>query len=88
MNRHGVSHVMTLAWRGVVLLPGRVLILGVRGYQLLISPWLGQHCRFTPSCSQYFIEAVKKHGAIRGSLKGTWRICRCHPFQPGGHDPP
>ena len=88
MNRQALLHGMTVVWRCAMLLPGQVLILGVRGYQLLISPWLGQHCRFTPSCSQYFIEAVKKHGAIRGSLKGTWRICRCHPFQPGGHDPP
>lgn len=72
----------------LLAIPGRILIGCVRLYQLLISPWLGANCRFTPSCSQYFIEAVRKYGAIRGSIKGTLRICRCHPFHPGGHDPP
>ncbi|MFZ4467931.1 MAG: membrane protein insertion efficiency factor YidD [Pirellula sp.] len=45
-------------------------------------------CRFSPSCSQYMIEAIEKHGPIRGALKGIWRICRCHPGSPGGYDPP
>ena len=72
-------------WRGV---PGRVLVLLVRGYQLGISPWLGRHCRFYPSCSQYFIVSVQRYGAIRGGLRGLWRICRCHPWSAGGSDPP
>ena len=64
------------------------LIAMVRAYQLLFSPWLGRMCRFTPSCSNYFIGAVRKHGPVRGTLRGLWRICRCHPFNPGGEDPP
>ena len=60
----------------------------IRGYQLLISPWLGQNCRYTPTCSQYFIEAVKKYGILKGSYRGVLRILRCHPFSRGGHDPP
>jgi len=72
-------------WVGV---PGRLLVLLVRGYQLGISPWLGRHCRFHPSCSQYFILSVQRYGAIRGGLRGIWRICRCHPWNAGGFDPP
>ena len=52
------------------------------------QPSLGRRCRFYPSCSEYFIGAVRKYGAISGSLRGIWRICRCHPFNPGGYDPP
>ncbi len=69
-------------------LPGETLIVFVRGYQRLISPWLGRHCRFEPSCSQYFILAVRKYGALSGAFRGVRRICRCHPFHPGGRDPP
>ena len=69
-------------------LPRWLLILIVRAYQLLVSPLLGRNCRFTPSCSHYFIEAVRKHGAAKGALRGVGRICRCHPFHPGGYDPP
>ncbi len=78
---------MTLA-RWLWQLPGLLLILGVRFYQLFIGPLLGKHCRFEPSCSNYFIQAVRKYGAVRGSAKGVLRICRCHPFHPGGYDPP
>lgn len=76
--------VLQWIWR----LPGLVLIAAVRCYQLFISPLLGQHCRYEPSCSQYFILAVRKYGAISGAARGIWRICRCHPFHPGGYDPP
>ncbi|MCP4194232.1 MAG: membrane protein insertion efficiency factor YidD [Planctomycetaceae bacterium] len=75
-------------WKTISQLPAKAVVLAVRGYQLSISPLLGQNCRFTPSCSSYFIEAVKKHGAIKGSLRGLWRILRCHPFNRGGYDPP
>jgi len=68
--------------------PGLALIAVVRCYQWLISPLLGAHCRFEPSCSQYFIEAVRKYGVLRGGLKGVARIGRCHPWHPGGYDPP
>jgi uncharacterized protein len=69
-------------------IPSGLLIAVVRLYQWTLSPLLGQRCRFEPSCSSYFILAVQKHGAVRGSLRGIWRICRCHPFHPGGYDPP
>jgi putative membrane protein insertion efficiency factor len=69
-------------------LPGRGLIAVVWLYQWLISPLLGRHCRFEPSCSKYFIGAVQKYGVIRGTWRGLLRICRCHPWHPGGYDPP
>jgi putative membrane protein insertion efficiency factor len=73
-------------------LPGQVLgwilIVLIRGYQKLISPMIGAHCRFEPTCSEYFILAVRKHGVLIGSWKGVWRILRCHPWHPGGVDPP
>lgn len=65
-----------------------VLIAAVRVYQYTLSPIVGRQCRFTPTCSNYFIGAVRKHGAVRGAWRGLWRICRCHPFHPGGYDPP
>ena len=69
-------------------LPSLVLIGLVRFYQLFISPFLGRNCRFHPSCSNYFIQAVEKYGPLRGAWKGMLRILRCHPFHPGGFDPP
>jgi uncharacterized protein len=59
----------------------------IRGYQLLISPWLPPSCRFVPTCSAYAIEAIERYGAGRGTLMALWRILRCHPFCRGGHDP-
>ena len=66
---------------------GSILIALVRGYQKGLSPLRGPRCRFYPSCSQYMIEAIRTRGAIRGVLKGTWRVLRCNPFNPGGYDP-
>ena len=57
-------------------------------YQILISPWLGPTCRFHPTCSNYFIQAVRKYGAVRGSCRGLARILRCHPWGGSGYDPP
>ena len=74
--------------RFIVRLPGLFLIGLVRVYQWTLSPIIGRQCRFQPTCSHYFIGAVEKYGAIRGSLKGIWRICRCNPFCRGGDDPP
>lgn len=65
-----------------------VLVALVRGYQYLIRPILPAACRFQPSCSEYFILAVRKHGPFVGAAKGAWRICRCNPFSEGGWDPP
>jgi putative membrane protein insertion efficiency factor len=79
---------MKFLWDTLIGLPGWLMILAVRGYQLTLSPILGQHCRFTPTCSAYFIGAVKKYGAVSGAVRGILRICRCHPFHPGGYDPP
>lgn len=69
-------------------IPSRLLITIVRCYQLGISPFIGPRCRFQPTCSQYFIEAVRKYGAIRGSWKGLCRIGRCHPWGGSGYDTP
>jgi uncharacterized protein len=59
----------------------------VRCYQYTLSPFLGQNCRFYPTCSNYALEAVKTHGAARGSLLAAKRLCKCHPWHPGGVDP-
>jgi putative membrane protein insertion efficiency factor len=59
----------------------------IRGYRFLLSPWLGNHCRFYPTCSSYAITAVERHGALRGSAMGLARLLRCHPWHAGGVDP-
>ncbi|MBK5937956.1 membrane protein insertion efficiency factor YidD [Halochromatium roseum] len=59
----------------------------IRAYQLFLSPLLGNHCRFYPTCSQYAIEAVEQHGVLRGLWLGVRRLLRCHPWHPGGVDP-
>jgi len=65
----------------------QLLKLPIRGYQYLISPLLGNNCRFYPSCSHYTLEAIETHGPLRGSWLGLKRILRCHPFSEGGIDP-
>ena len=66
----------------------RVLIALIRVYQRLLSPLLGPVCRFHPSCSEYGAECLRLHGALRGSWLTVRRLARCHPFHPGGYDPP
>lgn len=66
---------------------GLVLRGMIRGYQLLISPVLPPACRFVPNCSAYAMEAVARHGAVRGSWLAARRVCRCHPWNDGGYDP-
>lgn len=66
----------------------RILIAFVRLYQVLVSPLLGRVCRFEPSCSRYAVACLEGHGALRGSLLSVKRLCKCHPFHPGGYDPP
>jgi putative membrane protein insertion efficiency factor len=66
----------------------RIILLGlVRGYRYLISPMLGNNCRFFPSCSEYAETAIGEHGAAGGGWMATKRLCRCHPWHPGGPDP-
>lgn len=60
----------------------------LRLYQLAISPLLGPRCRFTPTCSEYAIEAIRKHGPLAGGWRGLLRLARCHPWGGSGHDPP
>jgi len=67
--------------------PRRLLVLLVRIYRLLLSPWLGNSCRFEPTCSVYAIEALERHGAVLGSGLTTWRLMRCHPWCTPGADP-
>lgn len=65
----------------------RLLMVLVRGYQLLLSPMLGGSCRFEPTCSTYSLQALQHHGALAGSYLTLRRIARCHPWCDGGHDP-
>jgi putative membrane protein insertion efficiency factor len=65
----------------------RLLVFGVRAYQVGLGPLLPASCRYYPSCSAYAIEAIERHGALRGTWLSVRRILRCHPFRPGGYDP-
>ena len=67
--------------------PRQLLMLALRGYQLVLSPWLGPACRFDPSCSAYAIVALDRHGALRGTWLALRRIGRCHPLGGFGYDP-
>lgn len=64
-----------------------LLRLLVRGYQFSLRPLMGANCRFYPSCSDYALEALEVHGAARGSWLAAVRLCKCHPYHPGGYDP-
>ncbi len=75
-------------WAAIRWFLSAFLIAGVRCYQVCLRPILPAVCRFHPSCSEYFILAVQKHGPLKGGCKGVYRICRCNPFNPGGFDPP
>jgi len=68
-------------------LPQQALLLLVRGYRLLLKPWLGNACRFEPTCSQYALDALQRHGAAGGTLLTAARLLRCHPWCDGGCDP-
>jgi len=65
----------------------RLLVFLIQAYRYTLSPLLGRSCRFFPSCSEYAIEALQRHGALRGTWLATKRIARCHPWHPGGYDP-
>jgi len=64
-----------------------LLIVALKAYRYALSPALGVHCRFEPSCSAYAIEALERHGLWRGAWLALARLARCHPLCPGGHDP-
>lgn len=64
-----------------------LLLILIQAYRMLLSPLLGGCCRYEPSCSAYAIEAVTRHGALRGAWLALRRVLRCHPFRPGGYDP-
>lgn len=64
-----------------------LLILLIRSYRYALSPFLGMHCRFLPTCSAYALEAIEQHGALAGGWLAVCRIARCHPWHPGGLDP-
>jgi putative membrane protein insertion efficiency factor len=66
----------------------RAAVLVVRGYQRLVSPLLPPSCRFAPTCSEYAAKAILEHGIVRGVGLAMYRLARCHPFHPGGYDPP
>jgi putative membrane protein insertion efficiency factor len=65
----------------------KILIAVIRVYRYLLSPWLGQSCRFYPSCSHYALESIETHGSLRGSWLALRRLLRCHPWRAGGYDP-
>ncbi len=73
--------------RGLAGAPQRALVAAIRGYRLLLRPWLGNACRFAPTCSQYAIDAIERHGAWHGTLLAGWRLARCQPWCDGGCDP-
>jgi putative membrane protein insertion efficiency factor len=78
--------VMVLRWPGRVAIV--LLIALIRLYQVTLSPLLGPACRFEPSCSRYMVECLKKYGLFLGLARGLRRLSRCHPWHPGGYDPP
>lgn len=67
--------------------PQGIVVKAIRAYQRFVSPLLPPSCRFSPSCSQYTLLAVQKHGVLKGGLMGAWRVLRCNPFSKGGFDP-
>lgn len=82
-----ITYILRLIWKGIGQFFGLFLILLIRLYQLTLSPLLGSSCRFTPTCSQYGLQAVRKHGAFKGGWLTIKRIGRCHPWGGHGHDP-
>jgi putative membrane protein insertion efficiency factor len=65
----------------------RLLLAAIRGYRYLLSPWWGGQCRFTPTCSEYAMDAIHEHGSLRGTWLALRRVSKCHPWHQGGFDP-
>ncbi len=65
-----------------------IILFMLKAYKLMISPYLGNNCKYYPTCSAYMAQAVEKYGVLRGLVKGAYRILRCNPFSKGGYDPP
>jgi uncharacterized protein len=78
---------MSARWHQLIALPQQSLILLVRGYRFFLSPWLGNACRFEPTCSVYSLQALQAHGALVGSYLTLARLARCHPWCAAGVDP-
>ncbi|MCX6315827.1 MAG: membrane protein insertion efficiency factor YidD [Bacteroidetes bacterium] len=74
-------------WKGISFVLGLPFLLLIKLYQWVISPWLGPKCRFTPTCSHYAVEALKKHGVFKGIWLTFNRVRRCHPWGGSGYDP-
>jgi putative membrane protein insertion efficiency factor len=68
-------------------LPVQMLLWLLRGYQIAISPMFGPRCRFYPTCSNYAMDAIREHGALKGAMLAAVRLAKCHPWHPGGFDP-
>jgi putative membrane protein insertion efficiency factor len=68
-------------------IPKNIALNLLRGYKFAISPWLGTACRYTPTCSDYAVEAIETYGVLRGGLMAAGRVLRCHPFGASGYDP-
>lgn len=81
-----LAHLRRVA-RAIMRLPQKILVTLVKGYRLLLSPWLGSSCRFEPTCSAYSLQALQQHGATKGSYLTLYRLVRCHPWCNGGYDP-
>ncbi|MDF3076664.1 MAG: rane protein insertion efficiency factor YidD [Sphingobacteriaceae bacterium] len=78
---------MDKLWSGMKWLIGKLFLILIKAYQYLLSPLLGASCRYTPTCSQYGIEAIQKYGPFKGGWLTLKRIGRCHPWGSHGHDP-
>lgn len=87
-TRPADSGPLARAGRLVWALPRLALVGLVRLYQVAVSPWLGPSCRYTPTCSEYAVQALRRYGAVRGLVLALWRIGRCHPWGGHGYDPP
>ncbi len=87
-RRPDPSSVVRRLSSGLWRLPRLALVGVVRLYQGAVSPWLPATCRYSPTCSQYAVLALRKYGALKGSILAVWRILRCNPWGGHGHDPP